>query len=93
LHARTETEDRASGRINVEYVALLVYDDDAVIDVPQYRQHCNVSVRQAMLQSMPLHGMFEYGFLALDGNIVDANVGLRAGANGGNAPMFTILAR
>jgi hypothetical protein len=32
--------------------------------------------------------MLDYGFLSLDSDVVDADIGLRAGAHGGDTTMF-----
>ncbi len=68
-----------------------VDDDYAIVDVPQDRQHRDVRVRQAMLQAVPLHRVFKDRLLTFDRNVIDANVGLCAGAYGCDAAVFAVF--
>ena len=47
--------------------------------------------RQALLQAAALHGVVEDGLLALNRYVVDADIGLRAGAHGGDTAMFMLF--
>ena len=44
----------------------VVDDYHAVIDIAQHRQHGDVGIGQAVLQAVPLHGVLENCFLAID---------------------------
>ena len=88
LEPRSEAQDRAGRRIDIEHVAMLVDDDDAVVDVAQDRQHRNIGLGKARLQPMTLHGVLHDGFLPFHGNVVHADITLGARAHGGDTTVL-----
>ena len=91
LRARTEAEDGPGRRVDIQYVSGVINNDRAVINIAKYRQHRDVGFGQALLQAAALHGVVENRVLAFDRNVVDADIALCAGAQGGDAAMLMFL--
>ncbi len=93
LRTRAEGENRARGRVDVENMAMAVDDDDAIVDVPEYRQDRDIGLREPLLKAMSFDRVLERRLLAFDGYVVDADVPLGPCLHRGNAAVFVVFRR
>ena len=91
MHARAHTENRTRGRVDIQHMAIMVDNDDAIIDVFHYGQNGDVGVRQATLQAVSLCGVFEHVFLVLNTYVVYADVCLGTSSDSCDAPVLARL--